>query len=156
MRMVAGLRFLALKLSSNDFARIQKSSVRGPASFDLALVRAPVATFGILHPVLPVPRRPRNLLPKSRRADDTGNASKVPVLNDRDTFLKRYRVDLRVNLAINPRQRRDALDVIRLREHVDGLDAIDAVAALTQDAEVARQCRGVAGDIDDPARLALE
>ena len=42
--------------------------------------------------------------------------------------------------------------MIRMREHVDGLDLLDAVAALCEKMQVARERFGVAGDVDDALR----
>ena len=50
----------------------------------------------------------------------------------------------------------DALDVRRLREHVDRLHAPQRIAGLDELSRVRRQRRRVAGDVDDPRRLALE
>lgn len=40
------------------------------------------------------------------------------------------------------------LDVVRMREHIDGLDLFDFIAALCQKAQVTLLSFGVAGDID--------
>ena len=53
-------------------------------------------------------------------------------------------------------QQRDALDVRRLREHVDRLHAAQPISRLDHLGGVRRQRRRVAGDVDDPRRLALE
>src|SRR5438477_6319983 len=50
------------------------------------------------------------------------------------------------------RQRRDALEVARLGEHVEGLDARDAVAGRAQRDEVADLGLGIARNVDDRAR----
>ena len=42
--------------------------------------------------------------------------------------------------------------MIRVREHIDGLDFLDAVAALGEEGEVAGEGFGVAGDIHDALR----
>src|SRR5436190_22608569 len=49
-------------------------------------------------------------------------------------------------------QRRDALEVARLREHVEGLDARHGVAGGGEGHEVAYLRLGVARDVDDRAR----
>src|SRR5580765_2727110 len=50
----------------------------------------------------------------------------------------------------NAVQQRDALDVGRLREHVDGPDPTQRVARLGQLGGIGRERRRVAGDVDDP------
>src|SRR5271165_5072878 len=46
-------------------------------------------------------------------------------------------------------QQRDALDVVRLGKHVDGLHAPQRVAGLDEFGGVGRERGGVAGDVDD-------
>ena len=53
-------------------------------------------------------------------------------------------------------EQRHALDVRRLREHVDRLHAAQRIAGLDELRGVRGQRRRVAGDVDDPRRLALE
>lgn len=48
-----------------------------------------------------------------------------------------------------PLQHDDVLDVRRVGEHVDGLDAADAVMVLSEQFEVAGLRGGVAGHVDD-------
>lgn len=43
----------------------------------------------------------------------------------------------------------DRLDVVRLREHVEGAEGVDAVAGVEEAAEVACEGGGVAGDVGD-------
>ena len=53
-------------------------------------------------------------------------------------------------------QQRDALDVRRLREHVDRAHALERVAGLDELRRVRRERRRVAGDVDDPLRRRLD
>jgi hypothetical protein len=53
-------------------------------------------------------------------------------------------------------QQRHALDVRRLREHVDGPDLLEDVAGLDELGGVRRERRRVAGDVDDAARRGLD
>ena len=59
-------------------------------------------------------------------------------------------------LAHSSLEHRHALDVRRLREHVDRLHAAQRISGLDDLGGVRRQRRRVAGDVDDPRRLALE
>src|SRR5690606_26908129 len=52
-------------------------------------------------------------------------------------------------------EHRDALDVVGVREEVVAGEGGDVVAVVDGGAQVARQRRRVAGDVDDPARPQL-
>ena len=81
-------------------------------------------------------------------------------LTDQDTMNQCPEADLKLSwpcsrswrLTSGAGQRRDALEVARLREHVEGLDARDAVAGGGERHEVAHLRLGVARDVDDRAR----
>lgn len=47
----------------------------------------------------------------------------------------------------------DRFDVVCLGEHVEGAERAEAVAGVEEQAEVAREGGGVAGDVGDVARL---
>ena len=64
---------------------------------------------------------------------------------------RRRRLNVRAAL-----EQRDALDVRRLREHVDRADAAERVAGLDELRRVRRQRRRVARDVDDPLRRRLD
>src|SRR5437763_10510514 len=55
-------------------------------------------------------------------------------------------------MSMSGRKVDDRLDVVRLREHIEGADGGDAVTALCEGAQVARERGGVAGDVGDVAR----
>lgn len=48
-------------------------------------------------------------------------------------------------------QRDDALKVSRLREEIEGLNAVDPVSFFEEVLKVAHLRGGIAGDVDDPA-----
>jgi hypothetical protein len=56
-----------------------------------------------------------------------------------------------MELSVAAREARDGLDVVRLGEHIKGGDGVKRVAARDEFAQVARERRGVAGDVDDAA-----
>src|SRR5689334_20701988 len=58
--------------------------------------------------------------------------------------------------ALRAIEDRDALDVVRLREHVDRADALEHVARLGQLGGVGGERRRVAGDVDDALRVGLD
>lgn len=57
---------------------------------------------------------------------------------------------LRVDFSLGKQDNR--LHMVRVREHVDGLDLFDAVAALCEEEQVAGERFRVAGDVDDARR----
>ena len=52
----------------------------------------------------------------------------------------------------HPAERRHGLDVVGVREHVDGRYVRQLVAAVGEEAEVAGEGGGIAGDVDDASR----
>ena len=57
--------------------------------------------------------------------------------SNRQTTNSRYRIDLNSEPSVSAAKRRHRFDVIGLREHVQGLDFVEGVAAVDQDAQVA-------------------
>src|ERR1700722_8233765 len=63
---------------------------------------------------------------------------------------------VRRDSGTGPLEQRDALDVVSLREHVDGPHAAQGPAGLDELGGVGSERGGVAGDVDDPPGRGLD
>src|SRR5215212_600225 len=59
-------------------------------------------------------------------------------------------------MFLTPEQVDDGFDVVSLGEHVEGTEGVDAVAGVEEEAEVAGEGGGVAGDVGDVRGFELD